>query len=315
MFAAPINDMREALAAGTGGDLNFFPFAMMTGNTIGWLAYGYFTQDPFIISSNLPGFILSLWLNMGAAKIQYMEMKEKQTTTVAERNQVMQRWDADRVSEDTEENMARQRRRRQSTVGEEEEDGLFLTNETAASIEYLQMTPQETLLLRVLVFWACIITYTSWLYPSSGDPANMVGVIVNINLVVFYAAPLKSIQTVVTERNSASIHYETMVMNWVNTTFWCLYGMARRDVVILLPNATGLMLGIAQGVLCLLYPRQPNSGGAAARLSLHELESDLLPDSADSNPEEIVPESTTELTTTAKAQGKKATSHDTPEII
>jgi solute carrier family 50 (sugar transporter) len=300
MFAAPINDLRDALAAGKAKDLNFFPFAMMTGNTFGWLVYGYYTQDAFIVSSNLPGFILSLWLNTGAAKIQYLEMKEKQSTSLAVQRQVLQRWGADRPAEETDDadSASSRRRQRQRQHRQSEQDGIF-NDETAASTEYLQMTPQEVLLLRVLCFWAVILVYTSWLYPKSGDPASLVGVLVNINLVVFYAAPLKTIQTVITERNSASIHYETMVMNWINTSFWIGYGCARRDPIIVIPNATGLMLGLAQGALCVLYPRHSSHDGAA-RLSLHELEEDLRQQHANnsnflSNPEEDVPESSTEM--------------------
>jgi Sugar efflux transporter for intercellular exchange len=64
MYAAPIRDMRIALARGSLGDLSPFPFAMMSGNTFGWLVYAYLVWDPFLIAANLPGFVLSLWLNM-----------------------------------------------------------------------------------------------------------------------------------------------------------------------------------------------------------------------------------------------------------
>ena len=46
----------------------------MTGNCLGWLAYAYYTKDPFVLASNMPGFVLSFWLNSGAAKLQYYEM-------------------------------------------------------------------------------------------------------------------------------------------------------------------------------------------------------------------------------------------------
>jgi solute carrier family 50 (sugar transporter) len=234
----------------------------MTGNTFGWLVYGYYTQDAFIVSSNLPGFILSLWLNTGAAKIQYLEMKEKQSTSLQLQRQVLQRWGAnDEPAAEEEMNDAHSaslqlwRRQQRQQQQQFEQDGIFNDETTATSSETLQMTPQEVLLLRVLCFWAVILVYTSWLYPKSGNPASLVGILVNINLIVFYAAPLKTIQTVITDKNSASIHYETMVMNWINTSFWIGYGCARQSLVIILPNATGLMLGLVQGALCVLYPR------------------------------------------------------------
>lgn len=308
MFAAPVNDMRAALVAGSLGNLNSYVFAAMTGNTLGWIIYGYFLRDPFLVASNLPGFILSIWLNCGAAKLQYVEIREQQKTTIVERHQVMQRWDADRATTNTVDSDSNVRRRTQQPAPEDA--ALLLTNDEFHDEGLLEMTPQETLLLRVLVFWAVILIYTSWLYPHNYDPASLVGIVVNINLIVFYAAPLKTIQTVISERNSASIHYETMVMNWINTSFWIGYGIARRDLVIILPNGTGLLLGIAQGILCLLYPRQPQQG-IAARLSLQELESDLLPQDLQ-NPEETIPET---ASVASGAEEKSQGSNNPPEIV
>lgn len=43
-------------------------------------------------------------------------------------------------------------------------------------------------------------------------------------------------------------------MNWINTTFWIAYGIARNDLVIFVPNAIGFLLGMAQGMLCFYFP-------------------------------------------------------------
>jgi hypothetical protein len=72
--AAPIYDLRQALKRGRLGGLNPIPWAFMAGNCLGWIAYGYYTKDPFIVAGNLPGFLVSLWLNSGAAKVQYYEL-------------------------------------------------------------------------------------------------------------------------------------------------------------------------------------------------------------------------------------------------
>lgn len=320
MFAAPVNDMRAALVRGDLGNLNTYVFAAMTGNTLGWLIYGYFLRDPFLIASNLPGFILSIWLNCGAAKLQYLDLREKQrlSSTVVDRHQVMERWDTNRGTVIPTDMDAASRR-----INQQPEDlGLLSDNTTdfESGAGMLEMTPQETLLLRVLVLWAVILVYTSWLYPQGHDPAILVGAVVNINLIVFYGTPLKTISTVISERNSASIHFETMVMNWINTSFWIGYGLARKDLVIILPNGIGLLLGIAQGILCLLYPR--HSGGeerldnVEARLSLQELESDLLPQR---NLEESIPaagSSSSGPPSVASAGKKSQGSNDNnPEIV
>jgi solute carrier family 50 protein (sugar transporter) len=72
LFAAPVNDLRKALKERTLGPLNPNPWAVLTGNCLGWSSYAYYTNDPFILASNLPGLILSFWLNIGACKLQYL---------------------------------------------------------------------------------------------------------------------------------------------------------------------------------------------------------------------------------------------------
>ena len=122
------------------------------------------------------------------------------------------------------------------------------------------MVPQEQALLRTLSLWAVVIVWVGWFTPnaSNSSKANIIGTIVNINLIFFYAAPLRTMWTVISERNSESIHVPSMVMNWLNTTFWIAYGMAVHNIVIIIPNACGLTLGLLQGVLCVLYDRKPS---------------------------------------------------------
>jgi uncharacterized protein with PQ loop repeat len=80
-------------------------------------------------------------------------------------------------------------------------------------------------------------------------------------------APLQTVFKVISERNSASIHAPTMIMNWMNTTFWIAYGLARRNPVIVIPNSIGLLLGMLQGVLRLAYPASSES----ASVGRHDL--------------------------------------------
>lgn len=205
----------------------------MTGNCVGWCAYAYYTRDAFVLAANLPGLLVSFWLNFGAIKIQYLETVDVQ--------------------------------KRDESTGEGER-------------EKLTMVPQETTLLRVLVVWSFVLLWVGWLHPA-GNAAHFVGLVVNVNLVClltpiacllthalvthfdiqcqvfFYGAPLNTIRQVLSEKNSNSIHCPTMVLNWVNTSFWLVYGFARRDLIIMIPNGLGLLLGLSQGVLSLLYPR------------------------------------------------------------
>ena len=257
MFAAPIQDLRKALIKGSLGLLNPLPFSMMTGNCIGWCAYAYYTQDPFVLAGNLPGVFISLWLNFGAIKLQYLNLFEGI------------------------------KRRQQQDQQHETPPPLLET-------EKLTMVPQEVTVLRVMILWAFVLLWVGWFHPTTTQNASqIVGLVVNVNLVFFYGAPLNTIMQVIQTKCSDSIHVPTMVLNWVNTSFWlackllhtprlCAHivppiigsldsssvadtflipvmlladGVARRDFYIMIPNGCGLMLGLLQGLLSLLYPR------------------------------------------------------------
>jgi hypothetical protein len=89
----------------------------------------------------------------------------------------------------------------------------------------------------------------------------IVGILVNLNLVFFYGAPLSTIYTVLTQRNTSSIHIRTMITNTLNGTFWFAYGLAVSDLIVGVPNGLGTLLGVIQIVMVVLYPRRSASSG------------------------------------------------------
>lgn len=237
----------------------------MCGNCLGWTVYGYYTRDPFVVAANLPGLILSIWLNSGASKLQYLALSEARKQRLSRQDE-RQHWDASRPMQ-------------QDAL----DDEVLLNDAERSELEdAFVMVPQERNLLRVLTAWAVVIVYVGWF--SRSDPASTVGLIVNINLIVFYGAPLQTMQTVIATNNSDSIHVPTMMMNWLNTTFWIGYGIARQDAVIIVPNTIGLILGLAQGVLRLMYPSRP-SGDLQAIPGDEDHESDtILPPPEEEHP-------------------------------
>lgn len=71
MTFAPYRAVLKASRDGNLGDLNPTPWVFMLGNCCGWLAYSYLLQNPYIFWGNAPGFILAIWLNIQAIKLQY----------------------------------------------------------------------------------------------------------------------------------------------------------------------------------------------------------------------------------------------------
>ena len=126
---------------------------------------------------------------------------------------------------------------------------------TANETRRFILVPQEALLLRILCLWVFVLVCVGWFGLTIGHQTTTIGILVNINLLFFYGAPLQTIMKVVSEGSSESIHRPMMRMNWVNTSFWVLYGLvAKNDPVIYGPNAIGLLFGILQGILCCIYP-------------------------------------------------------------
>ena len=201
----------------------------MTGNCFGWLAYAYYSGDPFVLASNIPGIVISFWLNAGASKLQYYAN--------------------------------------------------FHNNNNDSEKAFTLLTPQDKLMLGVLSLWIGILVGVGWLGIAHGHEKEIVGILVNINLLFFYGAPLQMIQTVMVEKSSDSIHTPTMILNCINAGFWGAYGIAINNIVIYGPNGIGFFLGLCQAFLCCMYPK--NSG----ELSSPDVDPTPLLDSAEGDSE------------------------------
>lgn len=60
----------------------------------------------------------------------------------------------------------------------------------------------------------------------------MWGFTANAILLIYYAAPLSTIATVVRTRSSASLHLPLAVMNTINGALWLIYGLAISDLFV-----------------------------------------------------------------------------------
>jgi hypothetical protein len=123
---------------------------------------------------------------------------------------------------------------------------------------------QERLVLANALVWLVVVGIIGFATTFDARTKELiVGIVVNLNLVVFYAAPLSVIVKVVSQRNSASIHVCTMLTNTLNGTFWAVYGLAVTDPFIYVTNGLGAMLGVVQIILCLLFPRKKDEESPA----------------------------------------------------
>ena len=193
---------------------------------------------------------MSIWLNLGATKLQYKEQQEKQ-------------WQSKLV-----EYLKKTDDEKDSVVdgyGKEKdahELAMALTTMSSSSAETpaaATLVPHEYLVLFMVIVWTCVISLISFATSFSANvPQLIVGVIVNLNVIFFYLAPLSTIWQVLRSRNSATIHIWTMIANTLNATFWGIYGLATLDPFMYAPNGMGALFGLLQFFLVLTFPRHHN---------------------------------------------------------
>ena len=181
------------------------------------------THDYFILFANAPGILISMWLNFGAAKLMYSENFRKQKQL-----------------------------QKQYQVGNIDLENTALLEENGKSNGY----SHDAKVLMIMTVWICTFSFLKFANIAHDRQVEVVGIIVNVNLVVFFGAPLSTISKVLHTRSSASIHLGSMFLYILNTTFWTLYGLAISSPYVAVPNGLGLLLGSIQGLLCMLFPRK-----------------------------------------------------------
>lgn len=135
----------------------------------------------------------------------------------------------------------------------------------------------ERIVLFMVVVWLAVIAVISYgsNVLSLETQRYTVGIVVNLNLVFFYGAPLSTILTVLRTQSSATIHVPTTITNTLNGTFWAAFGIATLDWFIAVPNGLGGILGVLQGILCLAFPRQGKKIPPSAVRESHQSRNDV----------------------------------------
>jgi solute carrier family 50 protein (sugar transporter) len=259
MFLAPRRDVKTAVERGSLGDLNPTPWAFMLGNCCGWVIYSYILQNYFIFFANAPGFVLSVYYCLSAVKLQYQDHRAREM-----RQSFVHFLESSRSSSIQIESSSQQQQQQQQQLLND--GAVWQKKAKDLATVVLQVTSQQTpapaghekLVMAMVLLWLCVISTISfankWDSPSTNQ--MVVGIIVNLNLAFFYAAPLFTIFRVLKTRNSVSIHIRTMVTNTLNGSFWTAYGLAVQDPFIWVPNGLGAILGVIQFCLCVLFPRR-----------------------------------------------------------
>eukprot|EP00884_Botryococcus_braunii_P015210 jgi/Botrbrau1/2372/Bobra.0395s0006.2 len=94
---------------------------------------------------------------------------------------------------------------------------------------------------------------------SASQAKLLWGLGANVLTISFFASPLSEVGEVLRTRSSAKLYLPQSAAIVANTTLWVAYGLAIEDLFVWVPNALGLVLGLAQVGLCLLLPGAPKN--------------------------------------------------------
>jgi solute carrier family 50 (sugar transporter) len=289
---APVKAVRQAVTRGHLGDLNPTPWVFMLGNCVGWITYSFLLQNLFIFFANAPGFLIAIWLNLCAAKLQYQthrtnEIRQSLVLLVnQERNKLSQSFNKSNNDDDNNDN-------------EMEPPPTFILGDLAKLV--LQVTtqeisapaPHEYMVVGMMLLWTTVISVVGFVSILDSHTRQLIiGIIVNINVLFFYGAPLSSILTVLRSKSSNSIHIPTMMTNTLNAVFWTAYGVAVLDPFLYLPNGTGAFFGGCQIILLILFPRsqvkdvKDYDNGVQVEIA-NNSDQELIPNSINTEPVDV----------------------------
>lgn len=251
---------------------------------------------------------MSIWLNMAAAKLQYcdrlshdmrssvvsyLEKSQKKLIESSQRNLMasIREIDESRMSfgasdsnsnndnKVIEEDIPQDRRphlQQQQIPDDETTLNHFTKLAYDITIQRSEApAPHEKVVVVIIAIWLTLITLISFIKLNIRQRELIIGIAVNINLSFFYGAPLSIIYTVLKEKDSASIHFRTMIMNTACSLFFCLFGFGIMDYLIIVPNGIGVFLGAVQLLLRTIIPNKSNTDEGEDDGKIDEEEGDL----------------------------------------
>ena len=83
--------------------------------------------------------------------------------------------------------------------------------------------------------------------------ASILGVLANVVVFLLFASPLATFSKVIRSKDSSSINRPFAVCQVFNCLVWFGYGLAIDDKYVALPNLVGLILGLVQILLIVVY--------------------------------------------------------------
>jgi solute carrier family 50 protein (sugar transporter) len=107
-----------------------------------------------------------------------------------------------------------------------------------------------------------IVGVTLASYPGTGK--TIVAFVANSTCVIYYGAPCSTMLTVISTKDSSSLHLPMILANALNAVMWCIYGLfALEDIFVYVPNGIGLFLSCLQLLLIAIYRPKSESDSSS----------------------------------------------------
>jgi len=132
--------------------------------------------------------------------------------------------------------------------------GLFCTITILPLADPLTRTRVETLLFVLLGVDLLFSGFGAFIVTTDEDIQQLIlGLMGNLVLLIYYAAPLSTMWQIVKTRDASSIYAPMAMANIANGFCWTVYGIVRNDWFLTIPNGTGCALGVVQLIMRMIY--------------------------------------------------------------
>ncbi|KAF2903269.1 hypothetical protein ILUMI_02918 [Ignelater luminosus] len=151
-----------------------------------------------------------------------------------------------------------------------QEHSLILVNTVGATLHFAYVVTfymysiKKSIILRQ--FFSCLITLLLIIAYSiyENDKAlamKYVGFLCCVMTIMFFAAPLASLMHVIQVKSAESLPFPIILMTFIVSMQWFIYGILLSDRFIQIPNFLGCVLSAFQLSLFCIYPRKAQNMG------------------------------------------------------
>ena len=125
---------------------------------------------------------------------------------------------------------------------------------------YYKFTFEKSAMLRhcmvALCYVGCLSSYIV-LFQSRGETITNVGLIASLVSIGMFASPLFTLRAVIETKSAESLPAGMVIVGFICTILWTLYGIRLADVFIYAPNGIAMCLGAIQVLLLVIYRPDP----------------------------------------------------------